>query len=279
MRLTPPLQVQTPDHKHIFPLHHQAAHAREVIVNEQPGLHLVWYYDRIFVKPIPTYFLSADFWAYLKGVDKNVYKAAIGFMRSYHRLIRFELDYDMACKIKLIPRNHDLPLTTRDHGCGEEYPTYAKFCRFIEQFADIKDDDVCERYNYGELRLTRINHATLLRKGHLAYFHIYPQWGSYLRQLFAPIILVLGGASVIMGSMQVNLNAQEMLMSTGNWEDFVKASLYFSAFTIILIAGVVGLLMAGSLGMAVHDFFRARGIRDEKRRGITDHGRRSHGMI
>ncbi|MBE3041543.1 hypothetical protein IMZ48_02980, partial [Candidatus Bathyarchaeota archaeon] len=200
--LTSYFQVQTPDHGHIYPLHHQAAHAREIIVNENPGLHLVWYYDRIFVKPIPVYFLSAEFWSYLRNADEDVYRAAVGFIRSYYYLVRYELDYDLACKQNLIPRDHD---GRRGH------MTYAEFCRFIEQFARIENSEVCRRYHYGELRLTRINYATVLRERKLSYFHIYPQWGSYLAHFFAPIILVLGGASVIMNAMQVNLNAQEML--------------------------------------------------------------------
>lgn len=251
-------------------MHSQAAYDRKIIVNENPGLHLVWYYDRIFVKPIPVYFLSAEFWSYLSNADHNVYRAAVGFMRSYYHLIRYELDYDLACEQKLIPRNHD---------GGKQHPTYAEFCRFIEQFAKIENSEVCQRYNYGELRLTRINYATVLRRRKLAYFHIYPQWGSYLGHFFAPIILVLGGASVIMNAMQVNLNAQEMLKSEGAWKSFVKAALYFPAVTIILLAAVICIVLLGSLGMVVHDLVRVRGVREKIRRGETDFHSRSYGLI
>ena len=82
-----------------------------------------------------------------------------------------------------------------------------------------------------------------------------------------------------MGAMQVNLNAQEMLKKTGSWEHFVQASLYFPAITIILIAGVFSLLVLGSAGMGVHDLFRARGIRSDKRNGTWKPGSRSHGLI
>lgn len=230
----------------------------------------MWYYERIFVKPIPVYFLSAEFWSYLRDADKSVYRAAVGFMRSYYHLIQYELDYDVACEKNLIPRGGQ---------GGGKHPTYAEFCRFIEQFEKVANSEVCRRYHYGELRLTRINHATLLRKGKLAYFHIFPQWGSYLQHFFAPIILVLGGASVIMNGMQVNLNAQEMLESKGPWKSFVKAALYFPAVTIILIAAVMGIFLLGSFGMAVHDLFRVRGVRDRRRRGIPNYGGRSHGLI
>ena len=264
------MQVQTPDYQHINALHHQAAHAREIIVNENPGLHLLWYYDRIFVKPIPAYFLSAEFWSYLRNANTAVYQTAIGFMRSYHYLIQYELDYDLACKKKLIPYNRDDP---------EKHPSYAEFCRFIEQFDRVRDVDVAQRYHYGELRLTRINRASLLRKGKLAYFHIYPQWGSYLRHFFAPVILVLGGASVILNAMQVNLNAQEILDSKGSWVSFVKASLWFPVVTTILIASVTVVALLGALGMALQDLVRAKKLRRDRKNGVTRTKTRSHGLI
>lgn len=282
-RLTPS-QVQTPDYRHIYPLHHQAAHARLIIVNENPGLHLLWYYDRIFVKPIPSYFLSASFWTYLRGADDDVYRAAVGFMRSYHYLIQYEIDYDLACERKLIPQNPDCREKHRDddekrRDERERHPSYAEFCRFIEQFDAVDHGDVCRRYHYGELRLTRINRATVLRKGKLAYFHIYPQWGSYLRHFFAPIVMILGGASVILSAMQVNLNAQEILDAVGPWKSFVQASLYFPVVTILLIAAVVGISLLGALGMAVHDLVRARNLRKARRNGQRDAKSRSHGLI
>ena len=259
-------------------LHHQQAHERKIIVNEYPGLHLVWYYDRIFVKPIPVYFFSAEFWTYIRKADERVHRAAVGFMRSYYYLIQFELDYDQACEKKLIPKIHN---------GSDRYPTYVEFCRFIEQFSEIKNDETCRRYHYGELRLTRINRAATLRKGKLAYFHIYPQWSSYLQHFFAPVIVVLGGCSVIMNAMQVNLGAQEMLADAEDgyaglnraWSRFVSFSLYFPAVIITMIAGVVGIALMGTLGMALGDLLRAKTIRRERKSGSWVPPRRSHGMI
>ncbi len=45
------------------PLHVQRMMARSIVVCEQLDLHLVWQPGRIFVKPLPRYLLSADFWA------------------------------------------------------------------------------------------------------------------------------------------------------------------------------------------------------------------------
>ena len=270
--------MQTPSYAHVRPLHQQEAHERRIIVNEKPGLHLVWYYDRIFIKPIPAYFFSAEFWAYIRNADKDIHRAAVGFMRSYYYLIQFQLDYEQACDKKLIPKTED---------GSKRHPTYKEFVRFIEQFNEVTNDEVCRRYHYGELRLTRINRAATIFKRKLAYFHIHPQWGSYLRHFFAPIIMVLGGCSVIMNAMQVNLDAQEMIADakdgpaglSSSWSHFVSFSLYFPVVIIAMIAGVVGIAGTGTLGMAIGDLSRTRKIRSERRKGNFVPPSRSHGMI
>lgn len=270
--------VQTPSYAHIRPLHQQEAHERKIIINEKPGLHLVWYYDRIFIKPIPAYFFSPEFWVYIRKAAEPVHRAAVGFMRSYYYLIQFQLDYDQAIDKKLIPKLPD---------GSDRHPTYKEFVRFVEQFNEVKDEEICRRYHYGELRLTRINRVATIFKGELAYFHIHPQWGSYLRHFFAPIIMILGGCSVIMNGMQVNLNAQEMIADAKNgpaglsssWARFVSFSLYFPAIIITMIAGVVGIAGTGALGMAIGDLLRARKIRRERKKGNFVPPSRSHGMI
>lgn len=43
---------------------------RSIVVTGNPELHLVWYYDRVFIKAIPEYILSATFWQhYLSGIS------------------------------------------------------------------------------------------------------------------------------------------------------------------------------------------------------------------
>ncbi|KAK0628359.1 hypothetical protein B0T17DRAFT_588497 [Bombardia bombarda] len=248
--------VQTPSFRHIMPLHHQKAHARSIIVNESPELHLVWYYERIFVKPIPAYFYSAAFWEYLDNADQKVYRAAVGFMRSYWFLIQYPIDFDEACNIhKLIPPKPDGKL-----------PTYEEFCDFIEPFKRIGDAFVCRRYHYGELRLTRINRTAFLFKGRLAYFHIYPQWGSFLAHILAPVITVFAVCSVVLNSMQVSLAALAMGVGpdfqVSGWPSFIGVSLYFPIAVIVLIALVI---VAAGFGVM--------------KQGDPDAGEKSHGMV
>ena len=253
-----------------MPLHHQEAHARTVVVNEHPGLHLVWYYDRIFIKPMAAYFYSRAFWEYIEAADPEVYKAALGFMRSYHYIIQYQIDYDQACEKKLIPKRPD-----------GNHPTHEEFSEFIASFKNTDDDFVCRRFHYGELRLSRINRTAAVFKGTLAYFHIYPQWGSFLAHIFAPIITVFAISSVVLNSMQVALQAQQTSTegASNAWVAFSSVSLYFPVGVLCLIAFVLGLGLLGILFMSVKDMIWAKTVRQKKKKGDREAGEKSHGMI
>ncbi|KAK4189068.1 hypothetical protein QBC35DRAFT_514361 [Podospora australis] len=265
--------VQTPTYDHITPIHHQKARSRKILVDEEPGLHLVWYYDSIFIKPIPAYFYSQAFWEYLKNHLAPVYKASLGFMRSYYYLIRFELDFDEAIALKLIPKKDD-----------GSHPTYEEWCEFIMPFSLVGDNYVNRRYHYGELRMTRVNRLAFT-KGQLAYFHILPQWGSFLSHILAPLITAFAVCSVILNSMQVTLAAIEVAHETnydipaGGWHNFIDVSLYFPVVVNLLIAFVLGASMLGLTWMGCKDLLRGNTLRERKRKGEQNIGRRTHGII
>lgn len=266
--------VQTPSYNHIMPLHHQKSHARKIVVDENPGLHLLWYYEFIFIKPVPAYFYSRAFWIYIEKADPEVYRASLGFMRSYYWLIQYEVDFIEACKEHLIPKK----------GNGK-LPSYKQWCEFIEPFGEVGDDHVNRRFHYGELRLTRINRAAMLFKFSLAYFHIYPQWGSFLAHMLAPVITVFAVCSVVLNSMQVSLAAIEVGDSVGHeppsgaWVEFLDASLWFPVVVMVSIAVIIAASLAGMLFMGVKDLVRGNDVRQKKKSGDLKAGGRSHGMI
>ncbi|KAJ4290076.1 hypothetical protein N0V88_006582 [Collariella sp. IMI 366227] len=261
--------VQTPSWQHIKPLHHQKSHAREVKVTESPGLHLVWYYEMMFIKPIPAYFYSGAFWDYTKNSNEKLHKACIGFMRSYYLIIQYEIDFNLARDMSLIPK--------KSNGT---HPTYLEWCKFMEQFSHVGDNHVNSRFHYGELRLTRINRAALLFKGKLAYWHIYPQWGSFLEHTLAPIVTIFAVFSVVLNSMQVGLAAMDAKDPVGVWSKFVDASLWFPIVVMILIAFVLGIALMGMLFMGVKDVFHGSNVRAKKKEfGGPKEDKQSHGMI
>ena len=266
--------VQTPSYTHIMPLHHQRSHARDIKVSEHPGLHLVWYYEMIFIKPVPAYFYSQAFWEYLENAMPDLYKTCLGFMRSYYWLIQYEIDFHEACKLHLIPAK----------GSGE-LPTYEEWCEFIEPFAQVGDDHVNRRFHYGELRLSRINRAAFIFKGSLAYFHIYPQWGSFLEHTLAPIITIFAVCSVVLNSMQVSLAAMEvgsevdLATLPGAWPKFLDASLWFPVIVMLSIALILAASLLGMGIMGLKDLFRGNRVREKKKRGDLNAGTKTHGMV
>jgi hypothetical protein len=55
--------IATKSSSHIAALHHQFAKGRTITLTEKPGLHLIWYYGTVFIKPIPHCLLNHEFWA------------------------------------------------------------------------------------------------------------------------------------------------------------------------------------------------------------------------
>lgn len=53
------------DSSSISPLHRQRVKGRQIIVTEDPRLHLVWIDDRIFLRPLPQYMTSYAFLGYV----------------------------------------------------------------------------------------------------------------------------------------------------------------------------------------------------------------------
>ncbi|KAK3196986.1 hypothetical protein GRF29_1536g225401 [Pseudopithomyces chartarum] len=164
----------------INPLHRQRIKGREIVITEEPRLHLVWIHNRIFIKPMPSYLLSQTFWnTHLDAKSSkpgsshdNLCKAAAGFLRTYRYLIQHESDFHIAQQddLRLVPRGIDWP----------------SFCRFISELSHIDDAAVSKRYWYGELRLTRLNFYAplLLRKFHFEQVH--GQYGDFFARLYGP---------------------------------------------------------------------------------------------
>lgn len=86
--------------------------------------------------------------------QRNLCKAATGFLRTYRYLIQHESDFRIAQQdhLCLIPKDMD----------------WSSFGQFVSELDRIEDSAVSKRYCYGELMLTQLNFYTplLLRKFH-----------------------------------------------------------------------------------------------------------------
>ncbi|KAF2688348.1 hypothetical protein K458DRAFT_440040 [Lentithecium fluviatile CBS 122367] len=157
-------------------LHRQRVKGREIIVTEDPRLHLMYLSE------------SSDC---LGNHQSNICKATTGFLRTYRYLIQHESDFNIAQQdgLNLIPKDVN----------------WASFCRFSAELCHIEDSDVSGRYRYGELRLTRLNlyAPLLLRKFH--YEQVHGQYGDFFGQLYGPVLFVFAVVSIILSAMQVSI--------------------------------------------------------------------------
>ena len=239
---------------HIDAIHQQRIQRRNITIAENPALHLIWYYDTLYLKPIPQCLFNYAFWEdYLlpskiecsevsKGFhtdNSHICRTALGYLRSYSFLIRHESDYLIAQRADLIPKDI----------------SYQDFKRFILPFRAILDEDISPRYHFGQLRLTRLDLAVQLlrppsaRGAIIPYYHKRNwQTGDFLRRFGTPLLFFFAAFSVILSAMQVTLAA----LGQEAWAVFVRASWGFSIAVIILIAAsaaicalcIVGLLIA-----------------------------------
>jgi hypothetical protein len=197
--------MTTPSSANINSLHRQKVKGREIVVSEDPRLHLVWIHDRIFIKPIPTYLMSHAFWdAFLldgsstfKVHGQSIRMAALGYLRTYTYLIRHQSDFLIAQQdsLRLVPQTID----------------WAQFCHFLSDISKVNDVDVSGRYQYGELRLTRLNFYAKFFLRKFYYQQVHGQYGDYFARLYGPILFTVAIASTILNAMQVELAAEQTL--------------------------------------------------------------------
>ncbi|PVF97152.1 hypothetical protein CPB86DRAFT_874326 [Serendipita vermifera] len=190
--------VASPGHADISALHHQIVRGREIIITEDPGLHLLWYYNTIFIKPLPPYLTSHAFWKkFLSGRDtatSALRRAALGYIRSYYYLIQHRSDYDIALDKGLVGR-------------GIEFDD---LIYFLHAFRAVADEEVTPRYSYGELRLSRLNFWSRLYRFELFYQKLHGQYGPYFAALVAPLLYVFAIISVTLTAMQTMLSVQQL---------------------------------------------------------------------
>ncbi|RKK87370.1 hypothetical protein BFJ68_g17056 [Fusarium oxysporum] len=184
------------DSRNISPLHRQLVKRRSIVVTEDPKLHLVWIYDRIFIKPLPRYIGSYTFWRdYLcresdsRGRGARIRQAALGYLRTYYYLIKHESDLRIA-------QDSSLCLVPTDI-------TWEQFCDFTSSLGHIKDRDVSPRYAYGEIRLTRLNLYAPILLGKSHFQRVEYQYGTYFARFYGPVLFVIGVVSVALSGLQV----------------------------------------------------------------------------
>jgi hypothetical protein len=234
---------------HVDSLHQHAIKKRTIKLAEDPKLHLIWYHGIIYIKPIPLSLLNHQFWRDFLAPPtsqggqnaspaSSLCRQALGFLRSYSYLVLHESDFVMAQEARLIPKDVD----------------YSSFRRFIAPFRALLDSEVSPRYEYGQLRLTRLNWAVRLLRPR-ATKHRFPwyyqqrfwQTSQFLEQFGAPFLFIFAALSLVLSSMQVVFAAR----GNNTWAAFSNASWGFSVAVIIANIVLIVLLISGVAGLLI----------------------------
>lgn len=213
------------DSSNISPLHRQRVKGRQIVVTEDPRLHLVWIDDRIFLKPLPQYITSYVFWdTFMNNPSKDgaavkLRKAALGYLRTYFYLIQYESDLRIAQDpaLCLIPKE----------------VTWAQFCQFTAHLNDITDNEVSGRYHYGEIRLTRLNYYAPVLLGKSQYQRVNYQYRAYFARIQGPLISAFAFFSILLNCMQVSLAASD------SDERYASALLFACCYWLSTLIGCV----------------------------------------
>ena len=220
--------VATQSSSHIAPLHEHIAKGREIVITENPELHLVWTERCIYIKPIPRFMLSHALWTVHFSEDLHGYpsfsalpRAVLGYIRTYYYLIQYESDFQIAMEKKLLPF---------DNG----NITLESFFHFIAGFGDVQDDIVSPRYSsYGVLRLSRLNFWAKIFLFRFQFYVVHGRYSDYFGRFYTPILFMFGVFTLALSAMQVSLAV--VPVTEEKWTILQRASLWFSVATLLCV--------------------------------------------
>jgi hypothetical protein len=208
------------------PLHRQRLMNRTIVITESPDEHLIWHESRIFIKPLPTFLLDHNYWQTHLCTNEEWHRYACGLVLSYAWLVSYQSDLRIATELHLLPQN-----------VGWE-----SWTAFIEDFLRHVNPhtihQVDRRYQYGELRLTRLNAiyritpAIFSLKHYTRGFMSGPSWyQAFFARNFGWLVAVFFYVSVILSAMQVGLATDSLRKTVG----FRRASIGFASGSIIVV--------------------------------------------
>jgi hypothetical protein len=217
------------------PLHRYRMMGFDILYTQQMDLHLLKFSNKLMVKPMPEWILSADFWSQHLCGDVELHQSACGFLLSYVWLLTTPLDLKLAHDFGLVP----------------SFITWPWWKDFVRDFLAPGNVDintlaqVNKRYQFGDLRLGRINsiYRTRFFYSHFVrgYLYGYNRYVVFFQRNFSWILIVFVFFSLVLSAMQVGAGLGEL-------EDnhaFLRACFIFVVFSIVsvvVVLGVVGIL-------------------------------------
>ena len=181
------------------PLHRYLMEGYDIVYAERMDLHLLRFSTKLMLKPLPEYMLDYDFWEIWicnegEGM-RGWWESAAGWLLSYVWLINTPVDLQLAHDLHVIPKFID-------------WVWWKTFVSEFMQHVDINAlDQVNKRYQFGDLRLGRIN--TIYRSRFLfthftrGYLYGYNRYVVFFQRNFSWILIVFVFFSLVLSAMQV----------------------------------------------------------------------------
>jgi hypothetical protein len=212
----------------VSPLHHQKVIRREIILTERARLHLVWFEKTIYVKRLDDELLNWEYFSRVVCGDEAVHRVACGFLLSYAHLIEYPSDLEVA----------------KTHGLVNEKIAWKKWQTFrTSVLHHLTDRDVHDRYEYGELRLGRLNQICRMKFLGLSYFNVHRDYSSYFGDNYMTLVALFALVSVALSAMQVmtSVNGAPAAVSVTSYR--------FAIATLVALAGSCTALLVLYMGL------------------------------
>jgi hypothetical protein len=243
------------------PLHRYKMLGYEILCTQQMDLHLLRFSSRLIIKPLPEWLLSHDFWTNHLCADETLHKSACGFLLSYVWLVTTPLDLKLAHDHNLLPTS-------------VSWTWWKAFVVDYFRHVDINAlDQVNKRYQFGDLRLGRVN--LIYRTGFFSthfirgYLYGYNRYVIFFERNFSWIFSVFVFFSLGLNAMQVGTGLKDL----NERYTFLRASyvgVVLSMVTVIVVLGFVSVLYVGIfLYNMVSAIRQATDVQKERRRIAT----------
>lgn len=253
-------------HKHLWlagrpararPLHHQLSLGRSVVLIERAELHLVWFDNTMYLKPLPEYLMDWHIWTDVLCKEREIFENAGGMLLSYMWLICSQSDLKHA---------HDNGLLSKDVN-WQRWTTFSK--SVLGKIDHVHLHDINPRYLYGELRLARLNSIHRLHSATSSptavirgYRYSHHQVDTFIERNFRWLITAAIYVTVVLTAMQVGLGTDELRDNA----IFNSVSYGFTVFSIIAPIAALLLVATALAALMVFNVLYALDLRRQAHR-------------
>ncbi|KAF1934548.1 hypothetical protein EJ02DRAFT_439779 [Clathrospora elynae] len=218
-------------------LHRYRMMGFNMLHTQQMDLHLLKFSDRLLLKPLPEWILCSEFWNEYICKDAGLHASACGFLLSYVWLVVSPLDMKIAHELDLLP----------------DWMTWIDWKERVKEFYGLINvntlHQVNQRYQFGELRLGRINsiYRTRFFTSHFVrgYLYGYNRYVIFFQRNFSWILIVFVFFSLVLSAMQVGQGLEELKDN----RTFLKSCYGFVVASMVSVAAVLGVVAVLFLGI------------------------------